>query len=104
MSTVMRHHAVIPVREPVSHLPKPTSTRAPLAEWVTTHPGLTSIALSAIYVATLVALVGVLASATLLTTPFGVGIGALFVAEVLGFVAIAVYVVVPAPDGAFGAE
>jgi hypothetical protein len=59
--------------------------------------------LSAIYVATLVALVGVLASQTLRTTPFGLAIGALFEAEVLGFLAIAVYIGFPMPNGAFGA-
>ncbi len=98
MSEVMRTHVLVPVGEPISRDRERrrdvSSAGAQLLRWVATHPGLTSTGLAAAYLATVVALVAILASSAL-ASPIGVFVGALFVLEVLVFVAIAAYVVIP---------
>ena len=98
MSTAMRNPVVTRFGEPISrdHRTAPTrrSAGATFLDWAATHPGLTSIGLSLVYLVTLAALVAVLA-ASALATPLGAVVGVLFVVEVLVYVAIAAYIVTP---------
>ena len=98
MSATMQDTSLITRGKPIIRRPARTSgirhTFRTFVRWAAARPTLTAVTLTLVYLATLAAVVGVLmASAS--DTLGGTAILALFAAEVLVFLAIAVYVVIP---------
>jgi hypothetical protein len=65
-----------------------------LLKWAASHPALTSMSLTVAYLATLAALVAVLA-ASALNTAVGIGVLVLYAIMVVVFFGVATYVVIP---------
>ena len=93
MSTVMRNTATW-LREPSARGQRRAPARTAFLHWTATHPGVTSVALTVVYLATLVALVGVL-NASALASPLGALVGVLLLLEIVVYLAIAAYIVRP---------
>ncbi len=96
MSTTMRNVGIAARGEALAQRraaagPHPSSG---FAQWIAAHAGLICVASSALYVATVLGLTLVL-SASATATPIGMAVVTLFVLEVLLFVAMAIYVMLP---------
>jgi len=99
MSTTMRNAGLVTRGEPLSR-DRSTTGRpwwggvVQFLRWAAARPTLTVVTLTLVYLATLAALVAVLA-ASAAQTIIGTAVLALYAAEVLVYVAIAVYIVIP---------
>jgi hypothetical protein len=98
MSTTMRITGLITRGEPLRHRAEPTAgiwqRIVGFLGWAAARPTLTAASLVLVYLATLGALVAVL-MASAVGTLVGTAVLVLFAAELLVFLAIAVYVVIP---------
>jgi hypothetical protein len=99
MSTTMRTFTLATRSRPL----RPGQSAAPqswrrglvwLEKWAIAHPTVASVALAAAYLASLVALVAVLATATF-STALGFGVSVLFGVMVLVTAAVAIYTLIP---------
>jgi hypothetical protein len=105
MSTTIRTSRVITRGEPLSRGRSATGRRwwgvvASFLRWAAERPDLTVASLVLAYLATLAGVVAVL-TASASGTIVGTAVLAIFAAEVLVFLAIAVYTVIPERSGSF---
>jgi hypothetical protein len=98
MSMSMRNAGVVARGEPLSRgrsaMGRPRWGVARFLRWAAARPILTVLTLTLVYLATLAALTAVL-SASATQSIIGLAVMTLFAAEVLVYLAIAVYIVIP---------